>query len=309
MFNPYYYKKVDLAGEAQLKQRQDRLHQSLTADLAERSRARQGLGTVDGKLDPSLDPMPPTPQPGTGSSASSKPSSPSTRARSPAPRKHPRDHCFRDRDPSRDISPEKFESRKWKYAPAKERADKAAALNRSEAMHVNQPRYQSPGLNLRHANFHVNPMCYGLRERDRSQDVAAEPWRSGTSGWRTERDRIDKFLDDYAPNSLGESLPARLPTSVRDNMKESTKGPGPDFRRHFNKKDRGYFVNELPTGDFNHEDYREKAHPDTAKGQPFREREINKEIKQKDAIKTRVGFTGNVKNGQFFNKPNYDPLD
>ena len=127
------------------------------------------------------------------------------------------------------------------------------------------------GLNLRHANFHVNPMCYGLRERDRSQDVAAEPWRSGTSGWRTERDRIDKFLDDYAPNSLGESLPARLPTSVRDNMKESTKGPGPDFRRHFNKKDRGYFVNELPTGDFNHEDYREKAHPDTAKGSPKRQ--------------------------------------
>lgn len=300
MFNPYHYRKEDRAEDDRRDERKARHHQFMTDELAAKARTRLAATLTEG--DPNQVEAEPT-----YLLAGFHESRTTDNPRRWDAKKQPHNHSFRDRDASKDISHEKFDSKKWKYEPDLERCPKTAAKNANEAMHVNQPKYQSPGMNCRHAKFSENSVGYALRERNISKEKSDKAWSTGTKGWKTERDRVDKFLDDYAPRRLGESLPDRLPKTKMD----STKPPEDkkDFVRYINRKDCVLFRDEIKQADFNVEDFKEKKHPEVVGGQPFRAREPEKEIKHRSPIRQRIGFnTSSLKPAEFLNRQCYTPL-
>uniref|UniRef100_A0A6U7Z2R4 Uncharacterized protein n=1 Tax=Eutreptiella gymnastica TaxID=73025 RepID=A0A6U7Z2R4_9EUGL len=302
MFNPYYYRNENREEDEEKAEQKARRHKLISEDMAAKSRMR--LAASSGDMNPNVVEYEPT-YLSRGFHESRVEDNP--RRWKPNPVNNPH-HSFRNWDSTRDVSPKKFDHRKWRYEPDKERCPKVEAKNREMAMHPNQPKYENgaPGQNCRHAKYNTKATAYALRMRDASKELSTKTWSTGIVP-TNERDRVDKFIEEFGKGRLGESLPDRLPVTRMD---LSHKSPPNDFVRYISQKDRRYFRDEIKQGDFNCEGFNEQHHPDTDKGQPFRARAREKEIKHADPVRQRIGFSTIAKSEQkgFFGQQCYDPL-
>eukprot|EP01012_Entosiphon_sulcatum_P052081 TRINITY_DN7156_c0_g1_i1.p1 TRINITY_DN7156_c0_g1~~TRINITY_DN7156_c0_g1_i1.p1 ORF type:complete len:314 (+),score=52.59 TRINITY_DN7156_c0_g1_i1:108-1049(+) len=313
MYNPYFYRTAPTAAEQeQAEQKHQAARKAIRERLAGASRERQAeeqplVAASAGYLAAPLRRL--------SRSAASLPDT--------SPWRGPAEHSFRDRDPTRDVSPDKpFRPQKWRYSPEKERIPHTVEANLQACTYVTQPKYADPGMNTRNGGFSYNTVTYTLRARERGKEVSTEPFRLG--GWRSEQERVlwaaEKFgpvkLEPLMDDTVGSSgsvasIAASAPRPPADPSKWVS--PHRDFVRHHRRLSQFSDPNRDAEGkvrdpkDRPTEPFVENVHVSTSlPSATFRTRDKKKEL---PAIEKNVPpFSPIVKSGKPFERMNYCPL-